>query len=251
MRLILLLVFVSLSIYGNSQPSIQWQNTIGRTGNETFNKMTKTHDGGYIIAGRSATTISGDKTVAGALWIVKLTEPGTIVWQKGYTGIASYGVSIVRDIKLTKDNGFIIIGDINVPSNGLNFGILKLDSAGNLQWQKNYGGNIDDIPGEIIETLDNGYLIAGGSSSFISGDKSENNIGYPTSTAKDFWIVKLDSVGNLQWENTIGGTATDEAYTAVQFLDSTYMVAGGSSSGIPQMIRQKQVKVQAIFGWLN
>jgi len=232
MRLLLLIALGLLSICTYSQPLIQWQNTIGSTGNETFNKMTKTHDGGFVIAGRSATTISGDKTVAGALWVLKLSDSGNILWQKGYTGIASYGASIVRDIKLTKDNGFVIIADISVPSNGLNYGILKLDSAGNMQWQKSIGGNIDDIPGEIIETLDNGYLIAGGSSSHMSGDKSEFNIGYPATTAKDFWIVKIDSVGNIEWENTIGGTATDEAYTAVQFLDSTYLVAGGSSSSI-------------------
>ncbi len=194
--------------------------------------MTKAHDGGFVLAGRSVATISGDKTVAGALWVLKVAEPGTIIWQKGFTGIASYAVSVMRDIKLTKDSGFVVLADINVTSNGLNYGILKLDSAGNVQWQKSIGGNIDDVPGEIIETLDNGYLIAGGSSSHMSGDKSEFNIGYPISAAKDFWIVKLDSNGNIEWENTIGGTATDEAYTAVQLPDSTYLVAGGSSSSI-------------------
>jgi hypothetical protein len=194
--------------------------------------MTKAHDGGFVVAGRSATTISGDKTVAGALWVIKLNESGSIVWQKGFTGIASYGVSVMRDIKCTKDSGFVIIADISVLSNGLNYGILKLDSLGNLQWQKNIGGNIDDIPGEIIETLDNGYLIAGISNSHMSGDKSEFNIGYPATTAKDYWIVKLDSIGNIEWENTIGGTSTDEAYTAVQFPDSTYLIGGSSLSDI-------------------
>jgi hypothetical protein len=232
MKSLFFLSFLIFSLNVYSQPILQWQNTIGGSGNETFNKMTKTYDGGFLVAGRTSSTISGDKTVAGSLWILKLGETGNIVWQKGFSGIASYAPSIVRDVKQTKDSGFVVIADINVPSNGLNYGILKLDSLGNLQWQKNYGGNIDDIPGEIIETLDGGYLIAGASNSHISGDKSEFNIGYPNSTARDYWVLKLDSQGNLQWENTIGGTLVDEAFSAVQFSDSTYLLIGGSSSEI-------------------
>ncbi|MFN9595459.1 MAG: T9SS C-terminal target domain-containing protein, partial [Bacteroidota bacterium] len=70
-------------------------------------------------------------------------------------------------------------------------------SAPGIQWQTNLGGDLNDIFSSISQTTDGGYICGGHSDSNISGDKSENTIG-----GYDYWIVKLDSSGNIQWQNT-------------------------------------------------
>ena len=71
-------------------------------------------------------------------------------------------------------------------------------------WDKTLGGGGTDEPLTIIQTSDGGYLLAGYSSSYISGDKSENSRG-----GHDFWIVKTDAGGNKLWDKTLGGSGTD------------------------------------------
>ena len=67
-------------------------------------------------------------------------------------------------------------------------------------WQNTIGGNNVDILTSISQTSDGGYICGGGSGSPISGDKTENSTGI-----RSYWVVKLDSLGNIQWQNTIGG----------------------------------------------
>ena len=94
-------------------------------------------------------------------------------------------------------------------------------------WQNTIGGSQNEFVKSTVGTSDGGYIFAGYSSSTISPDKSENNIG-----GYDMWIVKTDSVGNIEWDNTIGGLADDAANSIVQTFDGGYVVAGYSGSGI-------------------
>ncbi|MBK6640833.1 MAG: hypothetical protein IPG39_06105 [Bacteroidetes bacterium] len=79
----------------------------------------------------------------------------------------------------------------------------------------------------IIQTLDEGYLLGGTSYSSISGDKNENNNGIC-----DYWIVKTDSLGVIQWENTIGGNGWDDLHAIIQTSDGGYILGGFSDSNI-------------------
>lgn len=101
--------------------------------------------------------------------------------------------------------------------------------AQNLQiaWEKTIGGSLADTPSKIIKTIDGGYLICGTSNSNMSGNKSQNCYGYV-----DYWIVKLDMNGNILWEKTIGGSASDNLTSAIETSSGDIILAGSSNSDI-------------------
>lgn len=79
-------------------------------------------------------------------------------------------------------------------------GLLKTNDSGEIQWQNSIGGSGDDFLYCVQQTVDGGYILVGESSSNISGDKTENCLGWA-----DYWVVKMDAGGVIQWQNTIGG----------------------------------------------
>lgn len=80
----------------------------------------------------------------------------------------------------------------------------SLSSAQEIEWQNTIGGTLGDDIYCIQPTNDGGFILAGSSTSDISGDKTENSNG-----GEDYWIVKIDSSGVIQWQNTIGGSGSD------------------------------------------
>lgn len=157
----------------------------------------------------------------------------TIQWQNT---IGGSGIDRLYSIQQTNDGGYILGGFSDSPisgdktestKGGRDYWIVKTDTTGNLQWQNTIGGNNDDWLYSIHQTTDGGYILGGFSWSGISGDKSENNIGY-----QDYWIVKTDSAGNIQWENTIGGNGLDELNYIQQTNDGGFILGGKSDSNI-------------------
>lgn len=220
-----------------SQPSIEWQNTIGGSGNDLLFSIQSTPDGGYILGGYSESNISGDKTEnsngGNDYWIVKIDAFGNILWQNT---IGGSGNDQLTCLKLTSDGGYIlggysisnISGDKTENSIGLfDYWIVKTDSMGNVQWQNTIGGNNLDWLISISQTSDGGYILGGFSNSGASGDKTENSNGQ-----FDYWIVKTDSMGSIQWQNTIGGNGFDQLYSVHQTSDGGYILGGFSDSDI-------------------
>src|SRR5690606_13464170 len=110
---------------------------------------------------------------------------------------------------------------------GQDFWVLKLDSNGNILWQKTYGGSADDFLVTTHQTSDGGFIIGGYSYSDISGDKTENSRG-----ESDYWILKLDPAGNIEWQKTFGGDEYDNFGSLVITNDGGYLLAGSSHSPI-------------------
>ncbi len=226
---------VKLDSLGNQQ----WQSNIGGSGNDQLRSIEQTTDKGYILGGFSNSPISGDKTEANFLgsddyWIVKLDSNGIIQWQNDIAGNNQDWLSRVIQ---TNDGGYLaggasysgISGDkteVNI-AGSQDFWIIKFDSIGNIEWQNTIGGSSADYLDNLCKTTDGGFILCGGSSSGISADKTEINIG-----GSDIWVIKLDSIGNFEWQNTIGGNLNDEAYSISQTEDEGYILGGISSSGI-------------------
>ncbi len=221
----------------NSTGIIQWQNTIGGSYTDYLFSIQQTIDGGYILGGYSQSDISGDKTENSNgsfdYWIVKTDTSGNILWQNT---IGGSGWDELHCIHQTTDGGYIlggysnsnISGDKMENSIGLNdYWIIKTDGTGNIQWQNTIGGSLDDKLYSIQQTSDGGYILGGYSWSNTSGDKTENNLGQG-----DYWIVKTDSAGNIQWQNTIGGANSDWLKSMQQTSDDGYLLGGYSSSPI-------------------
>lgn len=189
----------------------------------------QTKEGGYVACGcsRSKNGFIGNILIDDDYWIVKLDINGDIEWQKYYGGNDN---EAAYDIIQTNDGGYIVAGhtfskDGDVSGNkGLqNYWIVKLDSNGDLEWEKCFGGTDYDYARSIIQTNDGGYIVAGSAHSY-DGDIPEN---YATF---DCWIIKLDRNGNIEWNKCYGGNAVDYAEKIIQTSDGGYAVAGSSFS---------------------
>ncbi|MGU3375440.1 T9SS type A sorting domain-containing protein [Chryseobacterium sp. M5A1_1a] len=150
-----------------------------------------------------------------------------IQWQKSLGGsLSELGYSIQQ----TTDGGYIVAGvasstdgDLTENKGSGDYWIVKLDSSGNIQWQKSLGGTDNEIAYSVQQTVDGGYIVAGVSSS-NDGDVTGNH------GSQDYWVVKLDTIGNIQWQKSLGGSSYDFAKSVWQTADGGYIVAGASSS---------------------
>lgn len=220
--------------------TIEWQSTFGGNQNDWLYSIVQTSDGGYICGGESMTSLMSCDKLDGSwgnndYWIVKLDAVGNIEWQN-LLGGTEYDRFV--SISETHDGGYIcggssnsnISGDKTANSKGGgDFWILKLNTLGNIEWQKTIGGSDEDRLSIITPTPDGGYICGSSSSSNISGDKTENNHDSTLDTY-DYWVVKLDSIGNIVWQNTIGGNGNDYLNLIVRTSNGGYICGGGSRS---------------------
>jgi predicted secreted protein len=137
-------------------------------------------------------------------------------WTKTYGGTgADLGTGWTVQ---TSDGGYAIEGDTSsFGAGGSDFWLIKTDADGNMQWNKTYGGALNEVSGDMCQTSDGGYAIAGGTYSFGAG-------------GEDLWLVKTDSVGTLLWNKTYGGTGSEIAYHVVRTSDGGYAMAGSTTS---------------------
>lgn len=231
----------------NAKGHEEWQKTIGGSGQELLKSIAQTSDGGYILGGSSASDISpiiakdgSDKYGKSEVcrgnmdyWVVKLDEKGEIKWQKTFGGIYS---DVLESIEQTKDGGYIVGGSSNSPSSqdksnesygAGDYWIIKLDKEGAIEWQKTLGGEQDDHLASISQTNDDGYIIGGNSVSSSSGNKSK-----PNSKGTDFWVVKLDNEGNIQWQETYNTGSVDILTSLIENNDGTFLIGGYAQSEV-------------------
>ena len=157
-----------------------------------------------------------------------------IVWQKSLGGSAyDNAFSIVQ----TSDGGYIVTGtsfsddgDVMGNHGDGDYWIVKLDTKGNLTWQKSLGGSWIDEGNDIVQTSDGGYIIAGYSNSNDGDVTGHHGITGRYLDIPDAWVVKLDAKGNLTWQKSLGGSQEDNAHSIVQTSDGGYIIAGYSKS---------------------
>jgi hypothetical protein len=216
-----------------SNGDIDWQKSFGGSGVDYGLSIKQTNDG-YIIG---STAYSADGDIAshhGAssstdIWLVKVNNAGALQWEKSYGGTAN---DFIASIGLTSD-GFIVSGksnstdgDVTGNHGGADYWVIKLDTAGVIQWQKSLGGSSDDGALSIQQTNDGGYVMAGTSYS-NDGDVTGH---HGTTATMDYWVVKLLSNGNIDWQKSLGGTMNDGGTGIWQTTDNGYFVSGHSYS---------------------
>lgn len=213
----------------NAMGLLEWEKSFGGSGSEILYSIEKTFDRGYIIGGF---TQSNDGQVTGShggddYWIVKIDSAGSLQWQKALGGSS---MDEAMCVKQTKDKGYIIAGetysndgDVSANHGAIDYWIVKLDSAGSMQWQKTLGGSESDNASSILQTADGGYVIAGITMS-NDGDVSGNH------GLRDFWVVKLDTIGNIKWQKSFGGSSYDGALYLKQTIDNGFIIVGYTQS---------------------
>ncbi|HHT9125130.1 MAG TPA: BACON domain-containing protein [Candidatus Brocadiia bacterium] len=194
----------------NADGDVLWQNTYGGSYSDNAPSVQQTRDGGYILAGYTRSFGAGNAD----FWVLKLASNGDIQWQKTYGKSSD---DVVNSIRQTSDGGYIMAGFTNsFGAAGYNFWVLKLYANGDIEWQNTYGGGLWDYANSIQPTSD-GYIVAGYAGSFGNG-------GF------DIWVLKLSSNGDIQWQKTYGGGASDWADSIQQTDDGGYIVAGETRS---------------------
>jgi len=225
-----------------AQPRIKQQRTIGGSNEDFFAYMALTKDGGLIAGGYSYSDSSFEKSennhskFGADMWIVKLDSFGRIQWDKTIGGDKGDNMQCIEQ---TSDGGYVLGGSSASPvssektqrSRGnYDYWVVKLDNSGNIQWNKTIGGSDYDDLYSVQQTIDDGYILGGSTLSDSSGEKTENGRGN-----YDYWVVKLNSRGNVQWDKTIGGSYDDGGSFApiVREINKNHYVLGGySNSGI-------------------
>ena len=132
------------------------------------------------------------------------------MWSKTYGNGKEWGHSLVE----TSDGGFAIVGGTgSFGAGGNDFWLVKTDANGNMEWNQTYGGAESESAEALIKTSDGGFAIAGDTHSFGAGEE-------------DFWLVKTDSYGNLEWNQTYGGPGHDYANSLIETSDGGYAIGG-------------------------
>ncbi len=230
MKKYFILIFILNSLILFAQvPEIGWAKCYGGTALETANFIGLTNNGGYVFTGR---TLSNDGDVSGNngnydYWVVNIDNSGEIEWAKCFGGTLD---EIAYSVVQTFDNGYIISGSTSssdgdvINFHGLaDYFVVKLDASGNKVWAKAYGGTNGDYGYSIQQTLDSNYIVTGIASS-NDGDVSHNIGGW------DYWIIKLNSIGDTIWTRSYGGSQMDYARSIALSKDGGYIVGGYTQS---------------------
>ncbi len=192
--------------------SEQWNRTFGgKFSDNRAVSVLQTSDGGYLIAG--STSACWDNC-PNDVWLIKMSPQGQEQWNLTLGGTGDEEMEFVQQ---TADGGYILIGNTDSYGRGsFDIWFVKVDSNGNMQWNNTLGG-IGQDKAHIVKQVPGGYIIAGRTESYGAG-------------YSDFWLVKTDTKGEEQWNNTYGGYYHDGADSIQQTHDGGYIIAGITQS---------------------
>ncbi len=191
---------MKLDSYGD----VEWKKVFGGFG-VTGMYVKQTSDSGYVI-------------VTGDMRVIKTDDRGNIEWM--YTPSVECWCWGDRLVQETSDGGFIVVGTLEYEDSiDCDVWLVKLDSNGNMVWNKTFGGVYRDFGSSICLTFDGGFIIAGGTYSFSS------NPGYDMS----LWIIKTDGCGNMIWNRTYG-EGSSRGFSIQETTGGGYIVAGEGNS---------------------
>jgi hypothetical protein len=240
------LFLLTVLIYANAftQPFIKAQKAIGGNADDLFSCMALTKDGGLIVGGTSYSGISGEKTdslrgLGGDYWIVKMNKAGIIEWDKT---IGGSGYDYLTAIQQTTDGGYILGGYSSSEISGektaakkgsVDYWIVKLDAMGNIEWDETYGG-IDEYYTSFLYAIeltnDGGYIMTG---IVIGDDYNSPNL-----------VIKIDSLGNMQWYKRIGGEEQiAKASSIIQTRDGGYFLGSSTYDHTIEQLSYRGVKM--------
>lgn len=225
--------------------NLQWQRTYGGSKDDRGQQVLQTSDGGYAIAGYAMSDDGDGSNNEGFHdnWVVRLDASGNILWEKSF-GFSGHDHSY--DIVETVDGGFFFSGFLDVTSsNGEGateknsslsahgvgeFWGTRIDANGNLIWRKFFGGTNNDRSFAVVNAFDGGFVLTGASES------DDFDISDPKGSY-DFWVVKVNKNGDMEWERSFGGTGIDQAQDIIKTSDGHYIIVGNTFSTDTQVTK--------------
>ena len=185
-----------------------WNTTFDGSWYDRGKAILETDEGGFVVLG--TTTHYGDGGYN--VWLVKVDANGDSLWSR------TYGDPVLEErghsIDYTSDGGYIISGATNIQSpDNADVWLIKVDSEGNEEWSRSYGGPEDERGLCVLQTLDGGYIIAG----------TTEDAGWRTYA---IWLVRTDSVGDTLWTRKHGGSTETSANCLRNTTDGGYIITG-------------------------
>ncbi|MEJ2126910.1 MAG: PKD domain-containing protein [Candidatus Bathyarchaeota archaeon] len=200
-----MLFFFSLIIVVRAPP-ITWSQMYEGRFNDKVDFLIQTFDGGYVIAGNKY--VSGEEMAD--FWMIKVDSVGNFEWNQTYSRTNEHlGIG---GLVQTSEGGYAIGGKIIDTDHNQRILLIKTDEYGNMLWEKEVGVGPSDSVSALIETSDLGLALAG------------ETIGLGNSL--DFWLIKTDSDGNIEWDKQYGGTNMESASTLVELSNGGFALAG-------------------------
>ena len=213
----------------DSAGNLLWEKNYGGSDNEEARAVIELSNNFIVVAGFSGSSDGDISSPKGNqdFWVLMLNNFGNMIWEKSYGGASSdIATAMIEDI-----NGNILVlgetasvnGDVSFNHGATDFWLIQIDLDGTLLWEKSYGGTDQEVGTSIAQTIDSGFVMAGRSKS-NDGDVSSNQGG------EDFWVVKIDQVGTLEWEKAMGGSLNDGAQSVIATADTGYVISGYTES---------------------
>jgi hypothetical protein len=198
----------------------QWNQLFGGASFDGGYSVQQTTDGGYVITGYTESFGSGAMNV----YLIKTDSNGVEQWHKtfGDTGTGNDGQCVQQTI----DGGYIIAGYTNYDGSGVGDAyLIKTDSNGDLQWEKNFGDyGLSEIAYSVQQTTDNGFILL--------GYKEQQQM-----APMDVYMIKTDDNGNEEWNQTFGSNGNDHGFSVKQTTDGGYIATGFYSDGDVYLIK--------------
>ena len=196
----------------NSSGVIQWQRTLGTSGNDQGQYVATDSSDNVYLCGTSATSGAGMEE----LIIAKYNSSGTIQWQRRLGGSAN---DVAYGVATDSSNNVYVCGSTRSNSSNTDVLVAKYNSSGTIQWQRLlYGSSGSDIARRIATDSSGNVYISGYTNSIGQGNA-------------DFLIAKYNTSGTLQWQRILGGPVSEYSYgIAVDSSGDVYL--GGSTSSI-------------------
>jgi hypothetical protein len=211
MRFLIGILFLVAFIGAYAQPPKKFYCRYGGNGYDEGNDVKQTLDGGYIITGSTSSIGQGNTD----MYLLKLDSMGQVKFQKTFGGVSNeIGKSIVQ----LADSNYVMAGYTSSSGvGGYDVFLVKADKAGNLIWQKTYGGSDWDFANSMDTITGGGFIIAGTTYSYGKGNA-------------DGFVIKTDANGDTAWTKTFGGLKDDEFKSVIQTSDGNYALTGYTKS---------------------
>ncbi len=212
----------------NAEGEKEWDRSFGGSGSDSVQNIQKTADGGYLLIGNSRSPMSGNRTVPQSgiydVWVIKIDAGGTTQWEKAF-GELDY--SYIESVSPTDAGGFVLAGftSVDMYFTGSQFWTVAIDSEGETLWESTFGGGDWDKLSTMVPTGDGGFLLAGNTRSYATGRVTGVKM-----DDEDFWVVKIDSDGEREWDRAFGGNKLERLRAVVPARDGGFLIAGNSSS---------------------
>jgi hypothetical protein len=206
--------------------AVEWDGTFGEEGRDELLSIQAIKDGGFVAAGTK-----GQKGSAKADgWVIRLGSDGKKEWEKTFGGDRWDSFAFVRP---TDDGGAIAAGESQTnEEEASNLWLVKLGKEGDLQWEKQYGGPLDDRAASVLQAKDGNYVVCGKSSRKLSEEEAiveKTSWGVTKDyLSSDLWVIKLEKNGAILWDKKYGGNNEDCADIAV--VPEGYILTGWTAS---------------------